>query len=81
MDEATSNVDFQTEEKIQKAMHLILKDTTILTIAHRIKTILNYDRVLVLDNGKIIEFNSPQHLLNNKESFFYKLNNSAHADY
>lgn len=79
MDEATASIDFQTEEKIQKALHVILKDTTIITVAHRIKTVLTYDKILVLDKGKIQEYNTPEILLNDKNSFFYRMYNSAHA--
>ena len=50
-----------------------LKGSTIITIAHRIKTIINYDKILVLDNGSIIEYDTPQNLLNNKNSEFYSL--------
>jgi ABC-type multidrug transport system fused ATPase/permease subunit len=44
MDEATANIDVKTEEMIQKAIHDYLDNSTIITIAHRIKTVLNYDR-------------------------------------
>ncbi len=73
MDEATSSIDYQTEETILKAIDDVLKDSTIITIAHRIKTIINYDKILVLDNGSIIEYDTPQNLLNNKNSEFYSL--------
>ena len=73
MDEATANIDVKTEEKIQKIINDTFNDCTIITIAHRIKTILNYDKILVLESGKIIEFDSPKNLLENKESHFYKL--------
>ena len=80
MDEATANIDFQTEENIQKALYISLKDSTIITIAHRIKTILSYDKILVLENGKIIEFDTPQNLLSNPQTFFYKLNKSSNSN-
>ena len=73
MDEATANIDIKTEEKIQKIINSTFKDCTIITIAHRIKTILNYDKILVLENGNILEFDSPKALLEKKESEFYKL--------
>ena len=73
MDEATANIDVKTEEKIQKLFNSTFNDCTVITIAHRIKTILNYDKILVLENGRILEFNSTKALLNNKESHFYKL--------
>ena len=73
MDEATANIDVKTEDKIQKILNNTFNDCTIITIAHRIKTILNYDKILVLENGEILEFDSPKTLLKNKESHFYKL--------
>jgi ABC-type multidrug transport system fused ATPase/permease subunit len=73
MDEATANIDVKTEEKIQEILDNTFNDCTILTIAHRIKTILNYDKILVLEKGKILEFDSPKNLLENKDSNFYKL--------
>ena len=73
MDEATANIDLKTEEIIQQAINLILKNSTVITIAHRIKTILHYDKILVLNNGEIAEYDSPQILLDNHSSMFYHL--------
>ena len=73
MDEATANIDMSTEEKIQKALQYVLNDSTVITVAHRIKTIIDYDKILVLDNGNIIEFDSPQNLLKNEKSLFFEL--------
>lgn len=73
MDEATANIDIVTEEIIQKAINLILKDSTVITIAHRIKTIIHYDKILVLNYGEIMEFDSPKNLIANKNSLFYEL--------
>lgn len=73
MDEATANIDIVTEEIIQKAINLILKDSTVITIAHRIKTIIHYDKILVLNYGEIMEFDSPKNLIENKNSLFYEL--------
>jgi len=73
MDEATANIDFKTEETIQKALFNSLKGSTVLTIAHRIKTIMHYDRIIVLENGRIAEFDSPKDLCKDKESQFYQL--------
>lgn len=73
MDEATANIDFQTEQIIQNAISVLLKTSTVLTIAHRIKTIINYDKILILNRGKLKEFDSPKNLLLNPNSLFTKL--------
>ena len=54
MDEATSSIDYNTETLIQQSIGKVLKDSTVVTIAHIIKTIINYDRILVLANGEIV---------------------------
>ncbi len=72
MDEATANIDMKTEEKIQNAMKICLNNSTVITIAHRIKTVIHYDKILVLDNGNVVEFDSPNNLLKNQNSLFYK---------
>ena len=77
MDEATASIDYQTEEIIQKTINELLNESTIITIAHRIKTIINYDRILVLDNGEIKEFDKPNKLLENNKSLFYQLYNKS----
>ena len=76
MDEATASIDVNTENIIQRAINNLLNDSTILTIAHRIKTVLNSDRILVLDNGEVKEFDSPKALLANKNSMFYEFYNN-----
>ncbi|TPX77540.1 hypothetical protein CcCBS67573_g01173 [Chytriomyces confervae] len=73
MDEATANVDYETDAFIQQALRSDFKDATILTIAHRLNTIIDYDRVLVLDAGLVAEFDSPHQLLNNTSSKFYAM--------
>jgi len=70
MDEATANVDYETDTLIQKSLREDFKDATVLTIAHRLNTIIDYDRVLVLDAGLVAEFDSPAVLLANNESRF-----------
>ena len=73
MDEATANIDMKTEEKIQKALQYVLNNSTVITVAHRIKTIIDYDRILVLNNGNVIEYDTPQNLLKNEKSLFFEL--------
>jgi ATP-binding cassette subfamily C (CFTR/MRP) protein 1 len=73
MDEATSSVDNKTETLIQIAINGLLKEYTVITIAHRIKTILNYDKILVMSHGEILEFDTPENLINNKSSYFYEM--------
>jgi ABC-type multidrug transport system fused ATPase/permease subunit len=58
-DEATSSVDFETDQKIQLTMALGFKGKTLLCIAHRLRTIINYDRICVMDQGQIAELDTP----------------------
>ena len=73
MDEATASIDINTENIIQEAIEKLLSSSTIITIAHRIKTIINSTRILVLEKGKIAEYDTPENLLSNKDSLFYEL--------
>jgi len=77
MDEATANIDIKTEVKIQNALQYVLDNSTVITVAHRIKTIINYDKILVMDNGKVVEFDKPDVLLNKPDSLFYQLYNKS----
>ena len=72
LDEATSNVDTVTEEKIQKAMDTVIAGRTSFVIAHRLKTILNSNKIVVLKDGNVIEEGSHEALLKEK-GFYYKL--------
>lgn len=78
LDEATSNVDTVTEEKIQKAMDAVIAGRTSFVIAHRLKTILNADEIIVLRDGQVIERGSHQELLQER-GFYYDLYTSQMA--
>jgi len=74
LDEATSAVDLETDAAIQGIIRgPAFAQVTILTIAHRLNTIIDSDRVLVMDGGKVAELDTPQRLLANKASIFYSL--------
>lgn len=71
LDEATAAIDIETDELIQNTIRTQFSDCTILTIAHRLNTIMDSDRVIVLDAGRIAEYDTPKALLENKASIFY----------
>ncbi|XP_055546953.1 multidrug resistance-associated protein 1-like [Wyeomyia smithii] len=77
LDEATAAVDLETDDLIQKTIRSEFVDCTILTIAHRLNTILDSDRVLVLDKGLVAECDSPQKLLADKNTIFYGMAKNA----
>lgn len=71
LDEATAAVDLETDDLIQRTIRTEFKDCTVLTIAHRLNTIMDSDRVIVLDQGKIVEFDTPANLLKNHQTIFH----------
>ena len=73
LDEATSALDSDSELAIEKALKNIMKNKTVISIAHRLSTLKNMDRIIVLDNGKIIEEGTIKELLKNKDGTFYHL--------
>jgi ABC-type multidrug transport system fused ATPase/permease subunit len=73
MDEATASIDYETDALISKTIRAEFSDSTILTIAHRIHTIIDFDKVLVMHRGSIAEYASPAELLRNSKSRFYAL--------
>ncbi|CAL7934381.1 unnamed protein product [Xylocopa violacea] len=77
LDEATASVDLETDDLIQTTIRQEFKDCTVLTIAHRLNTILDSDRVLVLDNGRIVEYDSPETLLHDPSSLFNSIAKDA----
>ena len=74
LDEATSSLDADTENKIQKAISFLTKGRTTLVIAHRLSTILNSDRIYVVDNGTILDHGNHDELINNSKIYknFYE---------
>ena len=79
LDEATAAIDSQTDALIQATIAEEFKACTVLTIAHRLETILDSDRVLVLGDGKVLEFDEPSVLQRTEGSFFRSLLKSAAA--
>ncbi|OMJ87378.1 hypothetical protein SteCoe_10882 [Stentor coeruleus] len=77
MDEATSNVDNETDALIQNITKKEFKNSTLIIIAHRIRTVIDSDRILVMDEGECKEFDSPLELGMNKSTIFYTILNSA----
>ena len=78
LDEATSSIDTRTEMKIQQAFDILMKGKTAFVVAHRLSTIQNADKILVMNDGKIIETGTHDELLS-KNGFYSKLFNSQFA--
>lgn len=77
LDEATASVDLETDSIVQKTIREIFNDCTIITIAHRLHTILDSDRILVLDKGRVKELDSPANLISDSNSAFSSLMRDA----
>ncbi|CAG2101456.1 unnamed protein product [Medioppia subpectinata] len=77
LDEATAAVDMETDDLIQETIRNEFCLSTVVTIAHRLNTIIDYDKVLVIDKGMVAEFDSPHHLLQNTNSIFYSMAKEA----
>lgn len=76
LDEATSSIDTYSEELIQKATETITKDRTSIVIAHRLATIINADKIIVMDKGQIVQLGSHQELITNVNGYYKKLYDS-----
>ncbi|KAE9032227.1 Multidrug resistance-associated protein 1 [Phytophthora rubi] len=73
MDEATASIDHATEKKLQEMIKRDFQDATVLTIAHRLATVLDSDRIMVLSDGRVVEFDSPRNLAKDKSGVFHEL--------
>ncbi|KAG7809491.1 hypothetical protein KL921_003488 [Ogataea angusta] len=73
LDEATASIDYESDAKIQATIREEFSTSTVLTIAHRLKTIIDYDKILLLDHGKVKEYDHPYKLITNKKSDFRKM--------
>ena len=73
MDEATASVDLDADKLIQISIKTHFAGTTVLSIAHRLNTVADFDRVVVLQNGELVEFDSPHSLLSDPKSLFSML--------
>ncbi|ORX70654.1 hypothetical protein DL89DRAFT_278020 [Linderina pennispora] len=73
LDEATAAIDNATDAIIQESIRKEFKDCTVLTIAHRLNTVIDSDMIMVMDGGRLAEYDSPQNLLGNEDSLFAKL--------
>ncbi|KAI0826665.1 multidrug resistance-associated ABC transporter [Trametes gibbosa] len=77
LDEATSSVDVETDAKVQRTIQAEFSASTLLCIAHRLNTIVYYDRILVMDAGRVAEFDTPLNLFDKEDSVFRSLCNEA----
>lgn len=73
LDEATASVDIETDHLIQTTIKEAFVSSTVLTIAHRLNTVANYDRIMVLDAGRLSEFDSPENLMRTEGSLFKEM--------
>jgi ATP-binding cassette subfamily C (CFTR/MRP) protein 1 len=81
LDEASAGIDMKTDELLQSMIRNVFANSTIITIAHRLNTIIDYDRVIVLDHGSLVEFEEPGKLLmdDKKDGLFSSLVNATGA--
>ncbi|KAI0841218.1 abc transporter [Hypoxylon sp. FL0890] len=77
LDEATASVDHETDVRMQQLIRSEFAGSTIITIAHRLRTIIDYDQVIVMDEGKVLETGSPAELISKEGAFWSMLKNSG----
>lgn len=73
LDEATASIDYASDAKIQQTIRNVFDKSTVLTIAHRLRSVIDYDKILVMDAGEVIEYDQPYTLLLDKNSHFYSM--------
>ena len=73
LDEATAAVDLETDDLIQSTIREEFKESTVLTNAHRLNTIMDYDRIMVLDKGQIAEFDTVKELIKKQDGIFHSM--------
>ncbi|PVF92969.1 hypothetical protein CPB86DRAFT_743436 [Serendipita vermifera] len=73
LDEATSSIDFKTDSLIQAAVREEFKNSCLITVAHRIRTVIDYDRLIILDKGNIAEFDTPWNLIRKEGGLFREM--------
>ncbi|XP_050718619.1 ATP-binding cassette sub-family C member 5-like isoform X19 [Eriocheir sinensis] len=81
LDEATAAIDTETDNKIQQTLKNAFKQCTMITIAHRLNTVMSCSRIMVLDDGKVTEFDTPRTLLANPDSMFAKMVAKSEASF
>ena len=77
IDEATSNIDLNNEEVFLQTIKRRFSDSTVVTIAHRLNTIRNSDKIVVMDQGRVAEIGSPEDLLKQENGVFAQMWNKA----
>ncbi|EEB95465.1 hypothetical protein MPER_05566, partial [Moniliophthora perniciosa FA553] len=79
LDEATSAIDYETDSIIQSSLRNDLgRDVTVITIAHRLQTVMDVDKIIVLDAGDMVEFDTPKNLLQKTDGYFKALVDQSH---
>ncbi len=73
LDEATASLDVENETKIQAGISELIRDKTVLIIAHRMRTVANAEKIVVLDNGRVLEHGSPDHLKSTNGAFAHTI--------
>ncbi|XP_013385464.1 multidrug resistance-associated protein 4 [Lingula anatina] len=81
LEEAVTNTDWRGSALIQQTIKTLFKHCTVVTLAHRLRTIIDYDRVMVLETGRINEFDTPYELLQNQNGAFYKMSLESGEDF